>query len=97
MKRVFVILISICLIGCLLTGCGTKEDQYGNWADNHSDDCQPNYHIGLLLYTSIVYAKDTKVIYYYISGGAGASYMAPYYNEHGQLCRYVDGEITPIE
>ena len=57
MKRVFVILISICLIGCLLTGCGTKEDQYGNWADNHSDDF---YHI---LNTSIVYAKDTKVIY----------------------------------
>lgn len=91
MKRVFVILISICLIGCLLTGCGIKEDQYGNWADNYRDDF---YHI---LNTSIVYATDTKVIYYYISGGAGTSYMAPYYNERGQLCRYVNGEITPIE
>ena len=36
-------------------------------------------------------------MYYYIGGGAGASYMAPYYNEHGQLCRYIDGEIIPIE
>lgn len=91
MKRAFVILISICLIGGLLTGCGTKEDQYGNWADNYSDDF---YHI---LNTSIVYAKDTKVMYYYIDGDAGTSYMAPYFNEHGQLCRYVDGSIVPIE
>lgn len=86
MKRAFVILISICLIGGLLTGCGTKEDQYGNWADNYNDDF---YHI---LNISIMYAKDTKVMYYYIGGGA-----APYYNEHGQLCRYVNGEIVPLE
>lgn len=91
MKRAFVILIFICLIGGLLTGCCTKEDQYGNLADNYSDDF---YHI---LNTSTVYAKDTKVMYYYIDGDAGASYMAPYYNEHGQLCRYVDGSIVPIE
>lgn len=90
MKRVFVILISICLIGCLLTCCGTKEDQYGNWAD----DCNDNfYHIN----TSIVYANDTKVMYYFVNYGGGTTYMAPYYNEHGQLCRYVDGSIIPIE
>lgn len=91
MRKLFITLLSLCLTGCLLTSCGTKEDQYGNWADGHSSSF---YHI---LNTSTVYAKDTKVMYYYIGGGAGASYMAPYYNENGQLCRYIDGNIVPIE
>lgn len=91
MRKFFIALLSLCLTGCLLTGCGTKEDQYGNWADDYSDNF---YHI---LNTSIVYANDTKVMYYYIGYSAGANCMAPYYNEYGQLCRYIDGEIIPIE
>ncbi len=23
--------------------------------------------------------------------------MSPYYNEHGQMCYYVDGQVIPIE
>ena len=43
--------------------------------------------------TSLTYDNDTKVIYYWKRNG----YMVPYYNEHGQLCRYVDGKIVPIK
>lgn len=32
------------------------------------------------------------------SGGNHAyGYMSPYYNEHGQMCYYVDGQVIPIE
>ena len=43
--------------------------------------------------TELIYDNNTRVVYYYLYNG----YMSPYYNAHGQLCRYVDGEITPIE
>lgn len=43
--------------------------------------------------TKLIYDENTRVIYYGLYGG----YMAPYYNENGQLCRYVDGVIIPIE
>ena len=43
--------------------------------------------------TKLIYDENTRIIYYWLHSG----YMSPYYNEHGQLCRYVNGEITPIE
>ena len=43
--------------------------------------------------TKLIYDENTRVIYYWLHSG----YMSPYYNEHGQLCRYVDGKIIPIE
>ena len=43
--------------------------------------------------TKLIYDENTRIVYYWLCGG----YMSPYYNENGQLCRYVDGEITPIE
>ena len=43
--------------------------------------------------TKLIYDENTRVIYYWLHSG----YMSPYYNAHGQLCRYIDGEIIPIE
>lgn len=43
--------------------------------------------------TKLVYDENTGVVYYLLYNG----YMSPYYNERGQLCRYVDGNIVPIE
>lgn len=31
------------------------------------------------------------------TGNQGYGYMSPYYNEHGQMCCYVDGQVIPIE
>ena len=39
-------------------------------------------------------------MYYLFSkctGNQGYGYMSPYYNEHGQMCYYVDGQIIPVE
>lgn len=43
--------------------------------------------------TELIYDDNTKVVYYCLYNG----FMSPYYNEYGQLCRYVDGNIVPIE
>lgn len=43
--------------------------------------------------TELIYDNNTRVVYYCLYNG----YMSPYYNAHGQLCRYIDGEIIPIE
>lgn len=85
---VFVLLAAI-----ILTGCSTSvKDSVGNvavengWFYRISD-------------TPMVYDKDTHIMYYLFSkiGNQGCSYMSPYYNEHGQMCYYVDGQIIPVE
>ena len=43
--------------------------------------------------SSLYSISNTRIMYYWLHSG----YMSPYYNEHGQLCRYVDGKIIPIE
>lgn len=51
-------------------------------------------------YTYLVYDPDTLVIYYQEKDGIGYKgfgYMAPYYSEHGKLCRWVKNKITEIE
>lgn len=48
----------------------------------------------------MVYDKNTHVMYYLFSKGVGKrgyGYMSPCYNEHGQMCYYVDGQVIPIE
>lgn len=70
----------------VLTGCKTETDNYGNKKNDGF------YYIG----DTMAYDENTHVVYYkFVSGNLG--YMSPYYNEHGQLCRYVDGQIVPIE
>lgn len=51
-------------------------------------------------YTYLVYDPDTLVIYYQEENGIGYKgfgYMAPYYSEHGKLCRWVKNKIVEIE
>lgn len=77
-------------VAFILAGCGVSTDEYGN---KSTEDTKYYYRIGD---TPMIYVKDTKVIYYqYFYSHKG--YMAPYYNEYGQLCRYIDGQIVPIE
>lgn len=83
-------ILAIALVGCFaLVGCA-KSDSYGNTS---VDKYNWFYRIEG---TPMVYDKDNQVVYYKDRAGH-QGYMAPYYNEHGRLCRYVDGQIVPIE
>ena len=76
--------VCVLLAAIILTGCSTSvKDSF--------------YRIGD---TPVVYDKDTHVMYYLFSKSGGNhtyGYMSPYYNEHGQMCYYVDGQVIPIE
>lgn len=79
--------VCVLLAAIMLTGCSYKTDANGNV---ETGDFNWYYQIRN---TPLVYDKDTKIMYYreYRFG------MCPYYNEHGQMCYYVDGQIIPIE
>lgn len=86
--------VCVLLTAIILTGCSTSaKDSVGNVAVENG-----------LFYrisdTPMVYDKDTRIMYYLFSkygGSQGFGYMSPYYNEHGQMCYYVDGQIIPVE
>lgn len=79
---------TICL--CLGIVIWASIPRKNNAGDKSVDNGSSLYSISN---TKLIYDENTGVVYYWLYSG----YMAPYYNEHGQLCRYVDGEITPIE
>lgn len=85
-------IITLIVVLCLCLGIGILASiPYKNDAgDNVVYNGSSLYSISN---TKLIYDENTKVIYYWLYNG----YMAPYYNEHGQLCRYIDGEIVPIE
>lgn len=86
--------VCVLLAAVMLTGCNASvKDPVGNvaiengWFYRISD-------------TPMVYDKDTHIMYYLFyrsAGHQGYCYMSPYYNEHGQMCYYVDGQVIPIE
>lgn len=86
--------VCVLLATIILTGCSASvKDSVGNvavengWFYRISD-------------TPMVYDKDTRIMYYLFSkctGNQGYGYMSPYYNEYGQMCYYVDGQVIPIE
>lgn len=86
--------VCVLLAAIILTGCSTSvKDSVGNVAVENG-----------LFYrisdTPMVYDKDTHIMYYLFCKGAGEQgygYMSPYYNEHGQMCYYIDGQIIPVE
>lgn len=86
--------VCVLLAAIMLTGCGAKvEGSVNSVAEENSWF----YRIGD---TPMVYDKDTHIIYYLFSKSGGYhayGYMSPYYNKHGQMCYYVDGQIIPIE
>lgn len=87
LKRFEKIVICMFLAVFMLVGCSPQTDTNGNMETGDFNWC---YQIRN---TPLVYDKDTKIMYYreYRFG------MCPYYNEHGQMCYYIDGQIIPIE
>lgn len=87
---------AVCLLlaAILLTGCATNvEDSVGNVAVENGWFYRIND-------TPMVYDKDTRIMYYLFSKcttNRGYGYMSPYYNEYGQMCYYVDGQIIPVK
>lgn len=81
--------VCVLLVAIILIGCSTSvKDSVGNVTIEDGWF----YRIGG---TPMVYDKDTHIMYYLFRKGAG--YMSPYYNKHGQMCYYVDGQIIPVE
>lgn len=86
--------VCVLITAIILTGCSASvKDSVGNaavengWFYRISD-------------TPMVYDKDTRIVYYLFyrsTSYQGYGYMSPYYNEHGQMCYYVDGQVIPIE
>ena len=85
-------IITLIVVLCLCLGIGflTSIPYKNDAGDNAVYNGSSLYSISN---TKLIYDENTKVIYYWLYNG----YMSPYYNEHGQLCRYIDGEIVPIE
>ena len=78
----------ICL--CLCIGIWASIPRKNNVGDKSVYNGSSLYSISN---TKLIYDENTRIVYYWLHSG----YMSPYYNAHGQLCRYIDGEIIPIE
>lgn len=85
-------IIALIAVMCLCLGIGIWKSipRKNNAGDKSVYNGSSLYSISN---TKLIYDENTRIMYYWLYGG----YMAPYYNEHGQLCRYIDGEIIPIE
>lgn len=87
----------VLLAAIILTGCSTSVKDSIDSVGNISVENGWFYRINDTL---MVYDKDTHIMYYLFSesnGNQGYGYMSPYYNEHGQMCYYVDGQVIPVE
>lgn len=87
---------AVCLLlaAILLTGCATNVE------DSVVEIARENSWFYRISDTPMVYDKDTHIMYYLFSKSGGNhayGYMSPYYNEHGQMCCYVDGQIIPVK
>ena len=84
--------VTCVILLCLLLGLGIRASipHKNDTGDKSVCSTKTLYRISD---TELIYDDNTKVVYYCLYNG----FMSPYYNEHGQLCRYVDGKIIPIE
>lgn len=98
-KRLVVVLFVLLITIATLSGCGSEAEHflYDNSEKVASlpDDVE-------VIEDSLVYYKDTKVVYIMITLDSDwddetASYFAPYISENGKYCRYIDGDIVEIE
>ena len=85
---VVALIVVICL--CLGIGIWASIPHKNNTGDKSVCSTETLYRISN---TELIYDDNTKVVYYCLYNG----FMSPYYNARGQLCRYVDGKIIPIE
>lgn len=98
MKRTVLLLITAVLAMCSLTACDTQS----NKTDTAAIEMSNFKTIDGQDYLS--YNLDTRVVYYMFStyetagySGFGYSYFAPYVNENGKFCRYINDEIVEID
>ena len=93
MKRsaICLLVVSLLLI-CILTACSPlDEDKISKGVNTNFSKIEGRD----LLY----YDLNTKVVYYLFqtfSGYQGYGYLAPYIDENGSYCRYLDGKIVGI-
>lgn len=85
---IIALIVAICV--CLGIGIWASIPHKNNAGDKAVYNGSSLYSISN---TKLIYDENTKLIYYWLHNG----YMAPYYNENGQLCRYIDGSIVPIK
>ena len=100
-KRLVVVMFVLLITIATLSGCSSESDAKQFMYDNSEkiaslpDDVE-------VIEDSLVYYKDTKVVYIMITLDSDwddetASYFAPYISENGKYCRYIDGDIVEIE
>lgn len=82
----------LCMSGCDVTTEGQKD------YEKHSR-LRPIEN-----QTDLYYCNDSKIIYIIFNeeGGVGNvfygyGYMAPYYSDNGNLCKYIDGKIIEVK
>lgn len=94
-----VVLVLLVLTVTSLSGCGSMFNLYDK---SELYDSIPNTMKVIEDEDSLVYHKDTKVVYIMITlrweyNYETSGYFAPYISENGKYCRYVDGKIVEIE
>lgn len=81
-----------------MSGCDdlTTEGQKGY--EKHSRLCSIENQ------SDLYYCNDTKIIYIIFNEESGIGYnshgygyMAPYYSDNGNLCKYIDGKIIEVK
>ena len=103
--KVFKRLVSFCLVAVMMimfSSCTVNDDSFYEWYDKSEIFTVISDDVGTIENEpSLVYYKDTKVVYIMLTMRREynyeiAAYFAPYISENGKYCRYVDGQIVEI-
>ena len=98
-KRLAVVMFVLLIMTATLSSCGSDAE---NFMYDNSEKVASLPDDVEVIEDSLVYYKDTKVVYIMITLDSDwddetASYFAPYISENGKYCRYIDGNIVEIE
>lgn len=88
-KKISLVLLCFAIAFCL---CACSDEGYKNYSENSN-------FVSIEGSKNLYYYSDTGIIYIifnesYVHQGYG--YMAPYYSENGNICKYIDGQIVEI-
>lgn len=106
MKKIIALILIALVLTIPLTGCSRNDSDKGSDAEHFMyDNSEKLASITKdieVIKDSLVYYRDTKVVYIMITLDSDyddevASYFAPYISENGKYCRYIDGKIVEIE
>ena len=98
-----VVLVLLVLTVSALSGCGNENGSVFDWYDKSEIfTVVPDTMEVIEGEDSLVYHKDTKVVYIMITirreyDYESSGYFAPYISENGNYCRYIDGQIVEIK